>query len=190
MSNILSSLWKLIKKIFKVIIDFISNILGDWWLLILVIAVIWFAPAIAVWLAGMGAPSWCVAAFEAISVLTPTITSWGTAIWNGVSGAAGSAWTTFGQLTAGQQAAVALGASAALAPDETAEVLADVGNIAGEVIGSVVGGLSSTPLGSMILVGLGVWAVFYLFGGGKDKKGPEGGLSPAGSDLQLLGGAQ
>lgn len=174
--SLLGALFKLIKKIIGAIIKFIKKYLVIILLIIVICCAIYFAPAIAAWLGSVGAPTWMATAFQwAGTYVTPTFTTWVGYLWDGVSAISNKAWTAFSNARTGTQLAIATGLSAAIAPDETAEVIAEAGELAGDVVGSVASGLLSSP-GSLILAGLGVW-YFFFRGKEDDPKTPQTGQS-------------
>lgn len=154
--GLLSSIWNLIKRIVKKIIDVVKKVLKALWPLILVVAAIYFAPAIGAWFNSAGFTTlggW----FTSIGTsITPTLVGWLDSAWAGVASLGASTWTAFKGLSLGTQAAIVTGAAAVLAPDETADVISDVGTIVGEVGGSLIGGAISGLPGWIWLAGAGL----------------------------------
>lgn len=151
--GLFSSIWKLIKRLVSKLVSLVKKIFKKLWPLLLIIGLIYFAPAIGTWFTGAGFPTiggW----FTTIgATMTPTLTSWLSTAWGGVASLAGEAWTGFKALSLGTQASIVAGAAALLAPDETAEVLGEVGEVVGDTVGSVVGGLVSGLPGWVWLAG-------------------------------------
>lgn len=166
--SFLNSLAAWFKAIFKAIFKFVTKLLKQLWPLILIIAVIYFAPVIGVWLTSVGAPAWLSSSFVWIGAnITPLLTSAISSVWSGTAAVAGNAWTAFKAAELTTQLMV-LGATAALiAPDETAALISD----AVKTVGGVVTDVASNVAGSILTMDfLGVplwgWAVggiaFYL----------------------------
>lgn len=165
-----AALWKVIKRIFTAIFEWIRDFLKEFWWILLIIAIIYFAPAIIGWLTANGAPSFVITAMEGISVLTPYVTSAVQWVWGMVSSGATSAWTAFKGLELGQQAAILFGAAALLAPEETAAVVSAAVDMAAGVVETVVGaaasGLGSSGLGMLLLGGAALW--FFATSGSEE----------------------
>lgn len=177
--SLLGALFKLIKKIIGAIIKFIKKYLVIILLIIVICCAIYFAPAIAAWLGSVGAPAWMTTAFQWVGTyITPAFTTWVGYLWDGVSAISNKAWTAFSNARTGTQLAVATGLAAAIAPEETAAVIAEAGELAGDVVGSVVSGLLSSP-GGLILAGAAIWYFFF-----KDKSREEGVPQPAQEAIQ------
>lgn len=158
-------------KILKAVINFIKK----YWMIILLLAAVYFAPAISAWLSSAGAPSFLVQGFSWIgTTLTPGLTS----VVGWLTSGAGALWTkataAWGSLSLGTQAAIALGAVAALAPEETADALTEIGEFVGEtagtIIGSVAGGLTSGGLGWIIGGVAAFFAIRFLLAKKDDKE--------------------
>lgn len=166
--SILSSLGRLIKRIFSTIFKWIKKILGKWWLLLLILVVIYFAPAIWVALAEMGAPAWITGAFEWIAVnASPYLVSAVDFLWSGAGSLLSAAWSGYQSLGFGWQAAIALGAASLLAPEETSAFISDaidgVADVIGTVAGAVVGGIGSAISDNpwlLLALAAGVWFFF------------------------------
>lgn len=159
-----SSLWKAIKAIVKKIFDFIKKFLKKFWVVIAVIAVFWFAPAITGFLASSGAPGWLTSAFSWTSTtITPTVTSVGGWLSSGAGKLGGWLKAGWASLTFGQKATLAVGAAGLLAPEETGQLLADVAGAVGDVVGggvsAVVNAATKSPL-FLVAAGLAVWYFF------------------------------
>lgn len=169
--GVLSSIGRLFKAIWKAIVKFIKK----YWLLIvaiiLIVCLIYFAPLIAGWLTSVGAPTWLSTAFTWVGAnITPLLST----AWSGITALAGGAWDAFASASIGTKTALLLGAAAAIAPEETADLIADVatfaGEVAGDVLGAAVGGLASSPLGFAVLAGLGIW--LFMGSGSSGEKAP------------------
>lgn len=65
--GILSSLSKAIARIVKNVVHVVWNFVKKFWWLILIVVAIYYAPAIAVWLAENQAPAWLTTLFEGIA---------------------------------------------------------------------------------------------------------------------------
>lgn len=154
--GILSAIWRLISKIFSVVLGWLKKLFSRFFWIILIVAIIWFAPVIAAWLTSVGAPSFVVSMFEAISVATPYVQSAGSWLWDKGSSLVSSAWSSFRGLDAGTQASVALGAAALLAPEETANLVSDAGGLLVDAIGTIGGALFSNPW-IMVAGGLAIY---------------------------------
>lgn len=163
--GILSAIWNLIKKIFSSVLGWLKDIFGKFFLIILILVLIWYAPVIAAWLTSVGAPSFVVSMFNGLSVLAPYVQSAGQWLWTSGSGLVSSAWSAYRGLDAGTQAAIALGAAAAIAPEETAELVAEAGSLLVDTAGTVLGALTSNPW-VLVAGGLAVWWLFF-----RDKDG-------------------
>lgn len=162
--GILSALWDLIAKIFDSIFSWLGDLLGDWFLIILIVVAIWFAPVITAWLTSVGAPGFLVSAFETLAVATPWVQSAGAWLWEGGASLLSSAWSGFKALDVGTQAAIVLGAAAALAPEETEALLAEAVDLATDIVtntgGAVLGALSKSPV-AWIIGGIAAWFLFF-----------------------------
>lgn len=159
MSNVLGALWNLIKKIFSKIFKWLAEIFGDWLLIILIIVAIYFAPVIAAWLASVGAPAFMVSFFEVLALATPYVT----AVVDWVIGTGGSllsaVWDGYKGLDIGTQAAIALGAAAMIAPEETATLIEESGELLSEVVSAAAGAVFSSPW-TLALAAGAVWWFF------------------------------
>lgn len=185
--GLLSSIWNLIMKILGAIFSWIGDLLGDWFLIILIIVLIWFAPVIAVWLTSVGAPSFLVSVFTSMSSLTPYVIKAGTWLWGGASSLVSTAWSSYKGLETGTQAAIALGAAALIAPEETATLITDAADLvstgAESILGAVVGAATSSP----ILLAVGGLAIWYFFFRDKSQKVVID--QPSNSNTEKLGAA-
>lgn len=151
--SILSAIWNLIKKIFSAVIGWIKKILSKYFWIILILAIIWFAPVITAWLVEVGAPQFLVTAFQGISELTPSLQGAGKWLWDAGSSVAKGAWTSYKGLDTGTQAAIALGAAAAIAPEETSALLDETAATASSLLGTIGTAISKTSAFGLLLVG-------------------------------------
>lgn len=169
--KLFAAIWKAIMKIVNAIIDFIKK----YWFIILLVAAIWFAPAVAAWLSSVGAPGWLTTAFSwAGTNLTPYVTSAGEWLASGAKSLVTEAGTSWSTLTLGQKAGLVYGTVALLAPEETAAFTADAIETIGDATGTFLGGaiagvgslLTSNPLLFVGALALG----WYIFFGSEDKE--------------------
>lgn len=167
--SFLNSLASWFKAIFKAIFKFVTKLLKQLWPLILVIAVIYFAPAIGLWLTSAGAPAWLSSSFVWIGAnVTPLLTSAISSVWSGTAALAGNAWTAFKAAELTTQLMV-LGATAALiAPDETAALISDAVKTVAGVVTDVTSDVAGSIL-TMDILGVPLWgwaagaiAIFFL----------------------------
>ena len=172
--GILSAIWNLIKKIFSAVLSWIGKIFGKLFWIILIVVLIWYAPVIVAWLTSIGAPGFVVSAFEMISIATPYVQSAGMWLWTGGSSLVSTAWQAFRGLDAGTQAAIALGAAAAIAPEETTALLEESVDLVVDGADAIVGALASNPV-VWIAAGLGLWLLF----GSSNKRREEPDVQPA-----------
>lgn len=162
--SLLSSIWRLIKKIFSAILNWLSDIFGELFLILLIIVLIYFAPVIAAYLASVGAPAFLVTAFEVLAMATPYVVSAVTWLWEGGASLLSAAWSAYSGLSVGTQAAIAIGAAALIAPAETQALLGDAMDVIGTGVSTIAGAVLSSPVG-LGLVALGIWWFFL-----RDKK--------------------
>lgn len=163
--SLLGSLGDLIKALIKKIVDFVKKLFKKLWPLILLVVVVIYAPVIGGWLSANGA-TWLGSAFSWVGTnVTPWVSSTLSSIWSGAKALAGKAWSAFKGLELGQQASIITGASALLAPEETAAVLGEAASLATDLFLATAGGIVSSVLSNPIaLVALGVGA-YWLLGG-------------------------
>lgn len=165
MGKFFKSLWAIIKRILKAIIDFIKKY---WWIILIIVA-IWFAPSISAFLASSGAPAWLSGAFTWIGAnLTPTLMTVGSYLWSGAQTVGSGVADIWSGLSVGTKAALVVGASALIAPEETAAALEALSEGLGDVLGAGVGALVSSPLGIVVLGALAFW----LFAGKGSERNP------------------
>lgn len=157
--SIFSSLMNLIKKIVKKVVDLVKKLFKKFWPLLLVVALIYFAPVIAPFLTQIGLPT-LGSFFSSIATgVTPTLTKALSWAWSGVSGAAKSGWTAFSGLSLGTQASVVAGAAALIAPEETADLLSEVVSTVGDGVTAL---LEAVPSSVWWLAG-GALALWLLW---------------------------
>lgn len=178
--SIVSALFKLLRTIFKRVMSFVAKVFKAIWPLLLVVAVIYFAPTITAWLTSAGAPSWLTTAFSTLSTVTPYVTTAVNWLITGAGSLASSAGAAFSKLGLGAQLALVAGAAAALAPDEFTNLVSEAatlaGNLASTALGAVAGAVASSPIG---VLAIGAGLMFFL---GKDRnKG--GGVAYEGSPV-------
>lgn len=165
--GILSSIWKLFKAVVKKLFKFVAAIFKKFWWVILIVAIIYFAPVIAAYLASAGAPEFLVTAFTWIGGATPVVASIVDAAIGGAAALGGAAWAAYASAGLGTQLAIAVGASMLLAPEETMQVIADATEIVVDVAGNVLGGIAK-GIGSTTWWIVGGLAAYFLFFRGKD----------------------
>lgn len=141
--GLFSSLFKLIKAIIKKIVAAVKKIVKAIWPLLLIVAAIYFAPVVGSFFSSIGMPSIGTFFSTTVGSLTAPVGSWLSSLWGGVTSLGGSAWAAFKSLELGTQIAAVTGAAALLAPEETADVIAEVGTVIGDVAGTLVGGVAS-----------------------------------------------
>ncbi len=167
--GILSSIGRLIKKLFEKLIDAIVQFIKKYWAVILILAVIWFAPVITAYLTSAGAPNFIVAMFNGLSTITPYLRTAASWLYSGARSVGSAAWTAYRSLDTGMQIGLALGAAAMIAPDETADLITDVAELGTNLLVSastgVLGALTSNT--TLLAIGGGL-LVYYLFIAGDD----------------------
>lgn len=142
--SIFSSLMNLIKKIVKKVIDLVKKLFKKFWPLLLVVALIYFAPVIAPFLTQIGLPTLGSFFSSIATTVTPALTEGLSWAWSGVSKAAKSGWTAFSGLSLGTQASVVAGAAALIAPEETADLLSEVVSTVGDGLASLISAIPSS----------------------------------------------
>lgn len=160
----LSSLWKAIKSVVSKIVDWIIDFIKEYWLYIVVLIVVWYAPQISGYLGSIGAPAWAVSAFAWVgTAIAPTLWTAGAWAWEGITASVGSGWSAFKAAEFGTKISILTGAGMLIAPEETAALLKEttksVLDVTGDIISSVGAALANNPLA---LVGAGL-AVYFLF---------------------------
>lgn len=160
-----ASIGRLIKKIFKAIFKFIAKLIKALGPLLLILAVIWFAPAIAGWLTSVGAPSFLTTSFSylatTVTPLLQTAVSWlGSTVGRGAT----ALWSSFSDAKLGTQLSILGGAAALIAPDEFGEVIQDAADLASDVIGTVAGAVGSSIFNSPVGVAAIAAGLYFLVG--------------------------
>jgi hypothetical protein len=160
----LSSLGKLLKKIVSKLLDFIKKILKNLWPLLILVAIVFFAPLAAAWLASVGAPTFLTTAFTWVGAnVTPLLSTALSSLWAGGKAVVGAAYSAFSAASTSTKLSLVGGAAALLAPEETAEFISEVGEYVAEtattVLGGIVGTLVSNPI---ILIGGGLLLWWFL----------------------------
>lgn len=178
--GLLGSLGKLIGAIFKWIVNFVKKYLAIILTIVIIVCLIYFAPAIAGWLGSVGAPSWLTTAFTWVGeTITPSLISGLSSCWSGISSMFSSGWTSFSNATLGTKAAIVSGLSAAIAPSETAAVISDAAGLVVSTGGTFLSSLASSPWGVTVIAGAVWW--FFFRKKGEDGANPE----PAGGQAAL-----
>lgn len=160
----MGKLFKAILGVFKRILRMIVNFVKKYWWVILMVVAIYFAPVISSWLTSAGAPSWLSGAFSWVAGnVTPYVTSLVTWLGSSAGSVVGSVGSWFSSLSFSQQAAVALGAAALIAPQETADVIdagvGAIGDVVGTVGAAIAGSVLSQPL-VWVAAGLALWLLW------------------------------
>jgi phage-related protein len=146
-----------IKAVIEKIIAFITNFIEEYWLVLLAIVLICYAPGIGSWLTTNGFASLGSAFTWVGATVTQPVLSALSTVWSGVA-AVGSAFADAGL---GTQLAVVAGSMALIAPEEATAVIDEAIDLASDVIGSVVGAVvSATNILPWLLGGLGLYLIF------------------------------
>jgi hypothetical protein len=166
--GILSSILNIFKSIFSKIFSIIKSVFAQLWPLLIIIALIYFAPVIASYFGSIGAPAFLVDAFQTLSLATPYLVSSLQWVIDAGASLGAEAWDAWKELDLATQVGIGLGTSFLLAPEETVAIVKDIADTVGTVVGGVASGLLNSP------IGLGILAVgaFFLFGGQDGKRGP------------------
>lgn len=155
--SIISSLFNVLKAIIKKIFKLVAKLVKKLAPLLLVVAAVYFgAPYIANFLTGIGAPTWMSSAVANFPVWVDGLLASAGSV---IASTAGAAWDSFKAADFATQLLVAAGVGLALAPEETTELLGEVGETLGGAIGSVAGGLLKSAPG-LLLLGLGAFLLF------------------------------
>lgn len=156
-SSILKAIWAAIKKIIKIIVDFVK----EFWWVILIVVMIWFAPAILMALPA-GTPAFITTGVSWIATnVTPMLVSagsWVTSNGSALFDSASAAWKTAGLST---KAMLVAGTVAALAPEEFTQAVTDtvgfVADIASDVITAAASGTGLTTIFGLGLLAFGFY---------------------------------
>lgn len=160
----LSSLWKAIKSVVSKLIEWIVDFIKEYWLYIVILIIVWYAPQIAGYLGSVGAPTWAVSAFAWVgAVISPTLWTAGAWAWEGITASVGSGWSAFKAAEFGTKISILTGVGMLIAPEETAALLeattSSILDATGSVLSAIGSALSDNPLA---LAGVGL-AVYFLF---------------------------
>lgn len=166
MDKILSSILNFLKKIIKRVVAFIKK----YWVIILALAIVWFAPQISAWLITAGAPAWLSGAVGALGPLSTVLRAglgW-------IGKLPGKLWAA--DVHWGWKAAAVLGTSLLVFPEETTEMIGGVVEGTTELIGDVVGAVVSGTvkgLGAPLTIGLVALGTYMLIrrGASSDRSG-------------------
>jgi hypothetical protein len=184
--SILDDLLSAITSAIKSIVDFVVDLFTELLPLIMVVAVIYFAPAIGSWFTANGMGS-IGTFFNFIGTqITPSVVDGVSWLAQELLSMGSAAYTNFKSLEIGAQLAAVGGAMALLAPEETAVVMEEVGTTATdlivtglEVVGDASGSIVDTLLSNPLVLGLGAGALYLLTRG----SGATATLSGGGSGL-------
>lgn len=167
--SIFSSLFKVVKKVISKVISTLKKIFKKIWPLLLIVAIIYFAPAIAGFFTSAGFTG-IGGIFSSIATnITPALTSFLSSAWSGIGSVASSAWAGFQSLGMGTQLAVVSGAAALIAPEETAQLVTEIGTTVGDTAGTIIGAVGKA-LPGWIWIGLGGLAVWALWPASDEKE--------------------
>lgn len=200
--GVLSSILDAFKSIFKKVVHFVVEFVRQYWMVIVAIAVIYFAPALLLWATTAGAPAWLIAGLQGLTALTPYLTA---ALETGLAAYewAVGAWEALGIW---YQLAFTAGAMFVLAPEEMKEAAREiseevtkggaalasaVGSAAAAVAGGVASGLGSAVVKSDLFTlaagGLCLW--WFLAWRRKKKREDEAEAIAGESDRSGLSGS-
>lgn len=156
-------IWGIVVGIVEAVVDFIK----EYWWVIIIILVIWYAPNIAFYLGEVGAPEWLVTGAEwlANSSLRTWVVSAGNWLGETISSTVSDLW---GAMELTDKMIAVVGAGVLLAPEETAVFIEETAAAVEQIIEPlVVAGLDivSTASGAFFSspLGIGVLAVGGLF---------------------------
>jgi len=160
--GLLSSIFRLFKAILKKIFNGLKQFLKKFWLVILIIVLIYFAPVIIGYLTSVGAPQFLISGMTWLSGATPFVTSVVGAIGSGMSYVGSTAWNAYASASLGTQLSLAVGASMLLAPDETTAVISETVDVVADVGSKVIGGVARGLGSTWLWVAAGVGGLFLL----------------------------
>lgn len=141
--SIIGKLFSVIRKVIEKIVDFVVKFIKKYWWVLLIVAAIYFAPAMGAFFASNGMAG-LGSVFTTIGTsITPSLVQFGTWAWDGLAGLAGSAWTAFKSAELGTQLSIVGGAAALLAPEEAAELVSEVADGVGDLVGTIVDTVAS-----------------------------------------------
>jgi hypothetical protein len=160
--SILSSLLKLFKAIVSKIFAVFKKLFKVLLPVLIAVAIVYFgAPYLASFFTGIGGPAWLS---NALLSLPGYISSGLSYLWDLASPIVGmikqgfsKAWAWFSDLKIGTQALIALGASYAIAPEETAELVSDIATGIGDLAETVLDAALGGGFGTLLLVAAGIW---------------------------------
>lgn len=161
--SVLSSLFNLVKRIISKVFSFVKKLFKRLWPILLIVALIYFAPAIGPFLTSAGLPSLGSFFSTMGTTMTPSLVKFLSSVWSGVGSLGSSAWNAFSSLSFGTQLSVATGAAALLAPEETADLIGEVVDTVGDIAGDVLSATGMTPW----LIGGGLLLLFLFLKRGK-----------------------
>lgn len=182
--GLLSAIAKLFKAIIRAIVNFVKKYFAIILMIVLICVAIYFAPAIAGWLTSVGAPDFLVTAFTWVGQnVTPLMSS----AWEGLGKLASSGYDAFSKAQIGTKAGILLGLAAAIAPGETAAVIAEAGGVVGTLAGAAISGVLGSSGGVIIFGCLAAWLLLR----GKKKEGdqPAAATAPTGNTAYNAQGA-
>jgi hypothetical protein len=146
-----------IKAVIEKIIAFITNFIEDYWLVLLAIVLICYAPGIGSWLTTNGFASLGAAFTWVGATVTPYVLGTLSTIWGGVA----AVGVAFAEAGLGTKLAVVAGAMALIAPEEATAVIEEAVDLAADVVGTVVGAVvKATNILPFILGGFGLYLLF------------------------------
>lgn len=160
--SVISSLTDWIRAVVEKIVDTIVEFVKEYWVVLLAIAIIAYAPAIGAYLSANGFPALGAAFSWVGTTITPVLST----VWEGVAAFATPAWEAFAAAGLGTKLALVAGAMALITPEEASEVLTEAVDFVAELAADVIGGvISATGILPWIIGGVGLW--WYL---GSDKE--------------------
>jgi signal transduction histidine kinase len=163
LSDIFGWLKRFITRIVAQVVDFVKK----YWWLVVIVALIFFAPSIAVWLSNTGAPLWLVNAFTfTATYATPILAS----VWAGTLAYAGAAATAFSTASLAVKGALVLGAIALVDEQAAGELITVGAELVSSTIGLVTAGVttgvvsgifSASPLVPIALIGAATYFLYF-----------------------------
>lgn len=156
----LSSLFDLIKAIIKKLVTLIKKIFKKLWPVLLLIALIYFAPVLGVWFTTNGFATLGTFFTTVGTTVTPTLVKIGTAVGEAAGATASAATEAFAGLSTSTQLAVVTGAAAIIAPEETASLVGDIIDAGFSLGGAALGAVFSNPT---VLFGAAAFAFWFFF---------------------------
>lgn len=167
--SILSSLAKLIKGILRSVLKFVRKVFSALAPILLIAAFVFYAPAIGAWLGAQGAPAFLVNAINFVGQAAPYVADAFTWVWSGAQNLASTAWNAFKGAELQTKMMVLTGTAAAIAPEETAELVGEVIDTVVDIGTSIGGAVGSALFDSPIGLAVGALGLWFLFARGKDK---------------------